>query len=143
MMLSWLASKTITRKMRAIGAGNPGPMLKMNARDVRFRFPGNSSWATEVEGKEKVAAWFERFAALGIEITPDEVLLKGFPSKQTLCVRGRVTLDNDADERVYDNRWVIWGHMRWGRVHEYEFYEDTQRCKLLDEYLISVRKHQV
>ena len=36
---------------------------------------------------------------------------------------------------VYENRYVIWGRIAWGRVKECEVYEDTQRAKALDEYL--------
>jgi hypothetical protein len=36
---------------------------------------------------------------------------------------------------VYDNRYVLWGHMRWGLVTDYEVYEDTQEAKRFDEHL--------
>ena len=87
-MLSWLAKKMIARNMERASAGDIGPTLKMDAEDVKFRFPGDSSWATELEGKEKLEPWLRRFADAGIQIHPDEVVLKGFPWKQTICVRG-------------------------------------------------------
>jgi hypothetical protein len=112
----------------------------MDARDIRFRFPGDSSWATELRGKEKLEAWLRRFAAAGIQISPDEVVLKGFPWKQTICIRGPVYLDTPEGERVYENRYVIWGHISWGLLRDYEVYEDTQKSKALDGYLASVGK---
>jgi hypothetical protein len=36
---------------------------------------------------------------------------------------------------VYENRYVIWGRMAWGKLREYEVYEDTQKAKALDEWL--------
>jgi hypothetical protein len=30
---------------------------------------------------------------------------------------------------------VIWGRISWGRVREYEVYEDTQKSAAFDEYL--------
>jgi hypothetical protein len=30
---------------------------------------------------------------------------------------------------------VIWGRVEWGRLKDYEVYEDTQRSKTLDDYL--------
>jgi hypothetical protein len=30
---------------------------------------------------------------------------------------------------------VIWGRLAWGRLKEYEVYEDTQKAKALDDYL--------
>ena len=139
-MLSWLAKRMIARNMERASAGDIGPTLRMDAADVRFRFPGDSSWATEVEGKERVEAWLRRFAEVGIQISPDEVVLKGFPWRQTICVRGTDYLDSPQGERVYENRYVIWGHLSWGLLRDYEVYEDTQKAKALDTYLASVGK---
>jgi hypothetical protein len=36
---------------------------------------------------------------------------------------------------VYENRFVIWGRMKWGRLKEYEVYEDTIKPRALDEWL--------
>ncbi len=139
-MLSWLAKKLIARNMARISAGDIGPTLQMDAKDVRFRFPGDSSWATELQGRDKLEPWLRRFAEAGIQISPDEVVLKGFPWKQTICIRGTDHLDTPAGERVYENRYVIWGHLKWGLLRDYEVYEDTQRAKELDEYLASAGK---
>ena len=67
-------------------------------------------------------------------------MLKGFPWKQTICVRGHIHLDSPAGERVYENRYVLWGRIAWGLLREYEVYEDTQKTGPLDEYLASVGK---
>ena len=139
-MLSWLAKKMIARNMERASAGDIEPTLKMDADDVRFRFPGDSSWATELEGKEQLRPWLQRFADAGIQISPDEVVLKGFPWRQTICIRGTDHLDTTEGERVYENRYVIWGHLSWGLLRDYEVYEDTQKSKKLDEYLASVGK---
>ena len=136
-MLSWLAKKMIARNMERASAGDIGPTLRMDARDVKFRFPGDSSWATELQGKEKLEVWLRRFADTGIQISPDEVVLQGFPWRQTICIRGTDHLDSPGDERVYENRYVIWGHISWGLLRDYEVYEDTQKSKKLDEYLVS------
>lgn len=139
-MLSWLAKKMIARNMERASAGDIAPTLKMDAKDVRFRFPGDSSWATELQGKEALEPWLRRFADAGIQIYPDEVILKGFPWRQTICIRGRDHLDGPEGERVYENRYVIWGHLSWGLLRDYEVYEDTQKAKALDGYLASVGK---
>jgi hypothetical protein len=139
-MLSWLAKKTIARNMRAASAGDIAPTLKMDAKDVRFRFPGDSSWGTELQGKEKLEPWLRRFADVGLQIHPDEVVLKGFPWKQTICIRGSDHLDSPEGERVYENRYVIWGRISWGLLRDYEVYEDTQKSKALDQYLERIGK---
>jgi hypothetical protein len=35
----------------------------------------------------------------------------------------------------YDNRYVIWGHMAWGLIKEYEVYEDTEQATGFDNWL--------
>jgi ketosteroid isomerase-like protein len=139
-MLSWLAKVMISRNMEAMSAGNPGPTTRMYAPDVEFRFPGENSWAGEIRGKESLEEWLRRFVDVGIQIRPDEAVLQGWPWRQTLCVRGITHLDAPTGERVYENRYVIWGHISWGKMREYEVYEDSERAKALDEYLASVGK---
>ena len=139
-MQSWLAKKMISRNMAKAREGDIGPTLQMDAEDVRFRFPGNSSWATELEGKQELEKWLQRFADVGLQIYPDEVILKGFPWNQTICVRGYDYLDTPEGKRVYENRYVIWGRISWGKLREYEVYEDTLKTAALDEYLSGIGK---
>ena len=134
-MLSWLAGKMIARNMAAIRAGNLGPTLALEADDIRFAFPGDSSFAPGASNKREHEQWLERFVELGLQIYPDEVIVKGFPWRQTICVRGHIHLDDPDDGRVYDNRYVLWGRIAWGKLREYEAYEDTQKSKRLDAYL--------
>jgi hypothetical protein len=139
-MLSWLAGKMIARNMKAIRAGELGPTLAMDADDVRFSFPGESSFAPGASNKREHEQWLERFVKIGLQIYPDEVVLKGFPWRQTICVRGHIHLDDAEDGRVYDNRYVIWGRIAWGKLRDYEVYEDTEKSRKLDEYLARTGK---
>jgi hypothetical protein len=66
------------------------------------------------------------------------MILKAPPWGATICVRGTVFLENPACERVYEDRYVVWGRMAWGFAHEYKVHADTQRSAALDEYLASV-----
>ncbi len=134
-MISWLAKRLLVYNMKRLNAGDPEPTLRLDAPDVVFRFPGDSSWAGEFRGKRQLRSWLARFSAVGLQIGADEVIVKGFPWNQTVCVRGRDHLDDSAGERVYENRYVIWGRLAWGRMKEYEVYEDTQKAKALDAWL--------
>jgi ketosteroid isomerase-like protein len=136
-MLSWLAAKMIARNMTAIRAGDPGPTLALDADDITFTFPGESSFAPGATNKRELERWLDRFVSLGLQIYPEEVILKGFPWRQTICIRGYIHLDDPEDGRVYDNRYVIWGHISWGKLREYEVYEDTEKSRKLDQYLAS------
>lgn len=133
-MFSWIGKRMLQRDMARLSAGDHGPLMRMYAKDVRFRFPGDSSWACDIEGRDELERWLRRFVETGLEIRPDEVIVQGPPWRTALCVRGTDHLDTD-DGRVYENRYVIWGHMRWGRLTDYEVYEDTQASQELDAYL--------
>ena len=134
-MLSWLAKKVLTRNYERLRAGDYRPILRLDARDVRFRFPGNNSWATELHGKRDLERWLQRFVASGIQIHADEIVAKGPPWNTTLCVRGHDYLRSPEGDTVYENRYVIWGHAKWGLLKDYEVYEDTEKSRKLDEYL--------
>ena len=71
-----------------------------------------------------------------IQISADEVIVKGFPWGMTLCIRGRDHLRSDSGELVYENRYVIWGHLRWFKLKRYEVYEDTQKTVVFDRWLV-------
>ncbi len=134
-MLSWLANKVLSRNYARLNAGDYRPMLRLDARDVRFRFPGANSWAGEYNGKQELEPWLQRFVASGIQIFADEIVVKGPPWNTTICLRGRDFLKSDSGEIVYENRYVIWGHAKWGLLREYEVYEDTEKSTALDGYL--------
>jgi ketosteroid isomerase-like protein len=134
-MQSWLGKKLLGYTMGKLNAGDVKPTLLMDAADVELTFPGDSSWSGVYRGKEQVRAWLERFVRVGLHISADEVILQGFPWRQTVCIRGTDHLDAPGGERVYDNRYVIWGHLAWGKLTDYEVYEDTQKAKALDAWL--------
>jgi hypothetical protein len=135
-MLSWLANKVLTHNYERLRAGDYRPTLRLDSRDVRFRFPGNNSWAGEIHGKPELERWLQRFVALGMQIYADEVVVKGLPWRTTICLRGHNYLRAPTGETVYENRYVIWGHAKWGLVTDYEVYEDTEQTAALDAYLV-------
>lgn len=90
-MLSWLAKRMIARNMAKASAGDLGPTLRLDADDVQFRFPGDSSWGGEFSGKVELEPWLQRFAGAGLKISPDEVVLKGFPWNRRSASAGATT----------------------------------------------------
>ena len=134
-MLSWLGMRLVSFLLARIRKGDIRPAMALDAPDIVFHFPGQNSWSGEFHGKEALRNWQQRFVRVGIQIYADEVVLKGFPWNMTLCIRGYDDLRSPSGELVYENRYVIWGRMAWGRVKEYEVYEDTEKVARLDEYL--------
>jgi ketosteroid isomerase-like protein len=134
-MQSWLAKRLISFLMKRTRDGDIRPTLMFDAPDVTLTFPGQNSWSGEHRGKDEVGRWLRRLTAVGIQTFPDEVIATGFPWRTTVCVRGHDFLHDADGALVYENRFVIWGRMKWGRLVEYEVYEDTHKANELDTYL--------
>jgi len=134
-MQSWLGTKLISYVMARTRAGDLRPTLLLDGPDVQLTFPGQNSWSGTFRGKTEVATWLRRLVAVGLQTFPDEVVVKGMPWNATVCVRGVDHLDAPGGERVYENRFVIWGRMSWGRLREYEVYEDTHKANEFDRWL--------
>src|SRR5947209_6255609 len=125
-MQSWLGKKLVDRQLKALSEGNLKPTLRMDSRKVELRFPGDNSWSGVFRGKKAHKKWLERFCVSGLQIFADEVIVKGTPWRSRVLVRGTDHLDSASGERVYENRYVIWGELRWGKLRTYEVYEDTK-----------------
>jgi ketosteroid isomerase-like protein len=138
-MQSWLGKKVISYVMSRTRAGDIQPTLLLDAPEVTLTFPGQNSWSGVHRGKVEVERWLRRLVALGLQTYPDEVVVKGFPWNTTVCVRGYDHLKGPDGEMIYENRFVIWGRMSWGRLKEYEVYEDTHKANELDLYLAEHR----
>ena len=134
-MQSWLGGKLLRFVMRRLNGGDVRPVLLLDAPDVELTFPGANSWSGVKRGKGEVKEWLERFTAVGLQIFADEVIVNGFPWRSTVCIRGRDLLETPDGERVYANRYVIWGRLAWGRLKQYEVYEDTEKATALDRWL--------
>ena len=134
-MLSWLVKQLISRVMARTRDGDIRPTLALDRADLRFVFPGRNSWSGSYQSREAHRRWLERLVRVGVKTDVDEVVAAGFPWRMTACIRGRSWRDTPSGERVYDNRYVIWAKLRWGRLAEYEVYEDTEKAQELDNYL--------
>jgi ketosteroid isomerase-like protein len=135
MLLSWLGKKLVAYNMARTRAGDIRPTLRVDAPDIKFTFPGDNSWSGTMVGKPAVERWLQRFVRVGLQAYTDDVVIKGFPWNMTACVRAHDYLDSPAGERIYENRFVIWARLAWGRIKEYEVYMDTERVKALDQWL--------
>jgi ketosteroid isomerase-like protein len=135
MILSWLSKRLVDWMLARLRAGDIRLALALDAPDVHMTFPGRSSWSGSYRGKRELKPWLERFAHVGLQIYADEVVAVGPPWNTTICIRGRDYLKSDTGELVYENRYVIWGKLRWGRLQAYETYEDTEKASALDRWL--------
>jgi ketosteroid isomerase-like protein len=137
--LNWLHARTvrwsIRRNLARLWVGDPEPLLANYADDVRFTFPGHSSWAGEFRGKEEVARWLGRFVRVGLRFAVHEILVVGPPWDATLCLWFTDRLTDPNGGVVYENRGTIMAKLAWGKIVSYEVNEDTQKVAALDHYL--------
>lgn len=131
-MFSFIAKRVIARNMEHVNQGNLGPTLATDTEDIRFRFPGTSASSADIVGRDQLQRWLERWVDKRITQVPDEIVVTGPPWKMTVCLRGRAERRAADGSLDYANRFVMWGHIRWGRMCEYEIYTDTEKVKALE-----------
>ncbi|HWE90363.1 MAG TPA: nuclear transport factor 2 family protein [Pseudonocardiaceae bacterium] len=121
--------------LRRLKAGDPELVLRLMSGDVRFRFPGHSSWAADVRGRDEVARWLRRFVDIGMRLDVDDIIVSGPPWANRVCVRFTDYCNDETGKLIYLNRGTIVARVRWGRVVRYEIFVDTEKVTDLDNYL--------
>ena len=127
----------LRRNLGRLWAGDPGPLLATYADDVHFVFPGRSSWAADLRGRDEVERWLRRFLRVGLQFEVHEILVAGPPWNTTVCLWFTDRLTAPDGEVVYVNRGTIMTKIAWGKATYYEVNEDTQKDDELDEWLAS------
>jgi uncharacterized protein (TIGR02246 family) len=123
------------RKMRCLNDGDTGPLASAYADDVRFVFPGQSSWAGDYRGREAVTEFLERFVETGLQIEPEEILVEGPPWNTRFALRYHDSYTAPDGEVVYENRGQFFGRIAWGKLKYYELHEDTEKVAEFDLWL--------
>ena len=123
------------RNMRRLNEGDIGPLTSTYADDVRFVFPGQSSWAGDYRGREAVTAFVDRFVETGLKIEPDEILVNGPPWDTRFALRYHDSYTAPDGEVVYENVGQFFGRISWGRLKYYELHEDTEKVAEFDVWL--------
>ncbi len=134
-MYKWAVRSMIRRNVRALQGGDIEPLLRGYHEDAVLVFPGDSSWAGEHRGRPAIEAFLQRFVDSRIVGETHEILVNGFPWRTTICVRFTDGATTPSGEVVYENRAVLYGEIRWGKIVRQEDYEDTQKVAAFDEYL--------
>lgn len=135
----------VRHALARLNAGDPSLVLRLAAADAELCFPGDNSWATmhrpvvkgrhahvTHRGTQECAAFARRFVAEGLRFEVEDILVNGPPWNLRVAVRAH-DFAVDADGRdTYSNRVVAFMEMRWGRLHRWEDYEDTERVAAWD-----------
>jgi len=129
------------RNVRLLNEGNYRPLMKMAASDAELAFPGDNSWArmfrpversrdqhTTHRGPAELEAFAQRFVEQGLSLQVEDILVNGPPWRTRICAR---VTDGSADG-TYVNRVCAFIETRWGRIHRWEDYLDTERIAAWD-----------
>lgn len=124
----------IRRNVDALSAGDFRPLASSYAADATLVFPGTSSWSGVYRGREAIAAFLQRFVSAGLQGSVEDVLVNGPPWRTRICVlfSDRATRSGEV---IYENRAVLYAHVRWGKITYQEDFEDTHKIEAFDRAL--------
>lgn len=113
--------------------------------DVEFAFPGTNSFSTmfrpTVKGREcfvthrgidEARAFAERFVDLGIQVGIEDILVNGPPWNTRVALRAHDFLTGPDGTDAYNNRYIDFIEIAWGRLRRFEVYEDSERVTAWD-----------
>jgi ketosteroid isomerase-like protein len=127
-MRRWLILKTFAFMTAKFADGDCDLVLKLMADDVRFIFPGTSSFAADVSGKAGVERWLRRFVAMHPAYEILDVMVSGPPWNTHVGVRMRDRIGDD-----YSNEGMHYLRMRWGKVSYDRVFVDTEAVSALEQ----------
>lgn len=132
----------IRTAIRRLNNGDAGLLLAFAADDIQFAFPGNNSWATMFRpqhkgrhfhpthiGRPEAEAFAQRFVEAGLQVEVEDILVNGPPWNTRVAIRAsdHIPPTGPGPAETYDNRYIDFLELRWGRIQRFEVYEDTER----------------
>lgn len=117
----------VARGFESISRGEYEAVLRQCAPNVTHFFAGDHALGGERRDVEALRRWFQRLGRLlpGLKLTITDMLARGMPWNTTIVVQwtAQTTLANGTP---YHNAGVHFLTLRWGRVHVFRVYEDSQ-----------------
>ena len=110
MTVAWLVRRGYSRLV----AGDPRFMLRLAAPDIRFRFPGTSSFGADLHSRAELATW------LNPEFVVHDVVVTGPPWRTRVAVRFSDAIGDD-----YRNTGCEYLQLRWGKAQSVDVFLDT------------------
>ena len=121
-MYRWLVARMTRWAVLELVAGESRLPYRLMDANIRFRFPGTSSFGADTATSEELTAWIARFAALRPDYEILDVLVAGPPWNTRVAVRLRDRIGDD-----YRNEGMQYLRMRWGKMMADEVFIDTER----------------
>jgi ketosteroid isomerase-like protein len=135
-MYGWLVARLVRRTFERLSAGDPSTVLAIFGDGTRLVFPGRNTWAIDTTDRAEIEAWFRRLAALGLQFTVRDVMVKGPPWNTRVCTQG--TDQTGTPSGPYTNQWAQCARLAWGKLTEDVIYLDTQKLAAFEAALTSV-----
>ncbi len=128
----------LCRDVRALNAGDYGPILSNFAEDAVLQFnEGEHRWSGEHRGRQAIARFLREFVAARLQGEITEVFFAGPPWRMTLLARfDDHARDPAGEQEIYRNQTVLLARTRWGQiVRQEDYYQDTRRIEDLEARL--------
>jgi ketosteroid isomerase-like protein len=127
-MRRWLMLKAFAWMTAKFAQGDCELVLKVMGDDIRFVFPGTSSFAADIRGKAGVERWLRRFVAMHPCYEILDVMVSGPPWNTRIGVRMRDRIGDD-----YSNEGMHYLRMRWGRICYDRVFIDTEAVSAFEQ----------
>jgi ketosteroid isomerase-like protein len=121
-MLSWLIKQYVRFNVNRMLAGNLDGLVSQFATDAELIFPGRSSFSGHFVGRDRIAAWLRRFAAMKPVYIVRDVCVAGPPWNMRVAYHV-----SDRIGQHYSNEAVVWLRVRWFRLVQQRVFLDTER----------------
>jgi ketosteroid isomerase-like protein len=136
----------IRYSVKRLNAGDARLLLKLASPKVELAFPGDNSWSTMFRpvvkgrtchsthrGHEECAAFAKRFVDTRLQFSIEDILVNGPPWNTRIGLRANSYVASPGGEDEYNNRLLAFMEIRWGRLVNWEDYEDTERVARWDQ----------
>lgn len=120
--------RNVTRKsFQLVNDGRYDEFVASCAPTVHHRFGGDHALAGQRHDREHLRQWLDRLSRLvpTLQLTPHDIWVTGWPWDTTVIARWTSTATY-PDSTPYTNHGVHIIHIRWGKAHDIDAYEDSQ-----------------
>ncbi len=132
--------------LRQLNDGNVDALMKLAAPDVELLFPGNNYLSNMYRvpepgrvpfvthnGVAECRTFAEQIVADGLQFEVEDILVNGTPRHTRVAAKIHNFIPGPADEGdLYNNRFVAFLDIRWGKISRWEDFEDTERVAAFD-----------
>jgi len=88
-------------------------------------------------GKAEIETFLRRYVEHGVQMEVEDIFVNGPPWTTRVAARVHVWIPGGDGGDIYANRAVLMARLSWGKIHDQEDYEDSERVAAYDRVLTS------